>query len=378
MKRILETLKPLTGKGMHLRVRAENLSKKEYGEVLEELSAPEWQLNTDFPGLALEAVMIDKPDKIKKVITDLKKKGWSTEDSKRFISECFISAPANADTTILRNILLEKGIKTYDLYDLSVGKSIQNVLKRKIKEADFCVIVISENNPNVYYELGICDGLGKPIFIIVDKDSNVPFFIQNHMYFKTSLDDSESLKIPISNFIDAIIPKKYLKNKHKKSIFHSLDADSIEYYKKRITEIRQNGTEFELEKIIEEIFNKLNLQVVKKENFLKDKGVDFALWDDSLSSLIGNPIFIEVKSGQLNYQKIKQSEEQLQNYINETDAKAGILLYLDKNDKRFTDNFSYNPLILRFDFEDFLSQLSLNYFENAILDLRNKIVHGNL
>lgn len=290
--------------------------------------------------------------------------------------KCFISASAKTDTKIIKNILENNGIIAYDFYDFPLGQSIQDI-KKKIKEADFGIAVISGNDTNVFYEMGICEGLGKPLLVIIDKDYEAPNYVRNYIHLKTYIEDKQLLKMSILRFADEIfLNKKSLLKKYKKPISYVFKINSTENYFEKIQFIRRSGNELELERLIEEIFNKLNLQIVSNPS--ENKGADFAIWDDNLYSLIGNPILIEVKYGQLNVQMISNSEKQLQNYVERSGAKAGILFYLDKNSKRFNEDYSLNPLILRFDFEDFIKDISQNSFENVVLKERNKIIHGKI
>ncbi|HEY4699401.1 MAG TPA: hypothetical protein VIH27_03415, partial [Nitrososphaerales archaeon] len=108
----------------------------------------------------------------------------------------------------------------------------------------------------------------------------------------------------------------------------------------------------------------------------QDKGVDFAIWDENLTFTIGNPLFIELKYGSLTFDQIHKAESQLKEYLARTEAKAAILLYLDKNGRRFRENYLVAPLVLRFEFEDFVRALYHNTFEEVILSKRNRMVHG--
>lgn len=294
------------------------------------------------------------------------------------VLRCFISAPVNTDTLALRKILEDKGIKVYDAYDFTTGDSIQDTLKKRIKEADFAVIVITEPNPNVFYEMGIFEGKGKPVFVVIGKDSEIPHFVQNYMHLKTSLEDKEVLRISLSRFVDELISKKRVMERKSTTPKPVGARHSLQKYIAAIRQLRSGADSrgIEIEKIALEVFDELGLQFVSGEPNLGDKGVDFAIWEDNLGSSIGNPIFIQTKFGTLTPERIYLAERQLQKYIMKADAKAAILLYLDKKDRRFRKNYSLSPLILRFDFEDFVRDLSQNTFEDVTLAKRNNMVHG--
>ncbi|MDD5529164.1 MAG: toll/interleukin-1 receptor domain-containing protein [bacterium] len=291
--------------------------------------------------------------------------------------KCFISASAETDTKVLRKILQNNGIIVFDMYDIQSGMVVEKELRRKIKEADFVIAILSENCSYVYYEIGICEGIEKPLFIIIDKNFKMPSYLQNHVHLETSLQDNQLLNISISKFTNEVVTnKKYFKQKNKKTSLSGEKTDIFHNYITKLQLIREKGSGVELGNLTGEIFNELKLQFVSKQYSIGDKGADFAIWVNSVNFSIGNPIFIEVEYGQLSPQKIYNSEKRIQKYIEKTDAKAGILFYLDKNEKRFYENYSLSPLILRFDIEDFVRELSSKNFDEIILRTRNKMVHG--
>ena len=142
-------------------------------------------------------------------------------------------------------------------------------------------------------------------------------------------------------------------------------------------QIRINGQGRELESVIENIFRATQLNYVDNTREQSSGvGVDFALWNDKLGRIIGNPIIVEVKFGRLTYSTIKKAEHQIRKYADKSDAKIALLLYLDKLDKRFKIDSSLNPLILAYDIEDFINSLLESNFESVLLTSRNKIAHG--
>ncbi|MEO6639130.1 MAG: hypothetical protein ABIN25_12705 [Ginsengibacter sp.] len=56
----------------------------------------------------------------------------------------------------------------------AVDRIVQEILER-IKNAAFVIVDLSEAKPNVYYELGIAQGLGKPAIITAKKGTALPF-----------------------------------------------------------------------------------------------------------------------------------------------------------------------------------------------------------
>lgn len=173
-------------------------------------------------------------------------------------------------------------------------------------------------------------------------------------------------------------PRKNIPEKKYKEVKYNNEIqDVLSSFKNQITNLRNIGHGRELEYIIEEIFKTVRLNYVENSSN-KDKGVDFALWSNELGKIVGNPIIVEVKYGNLSNSTIKNAEQQLLQYINKSDAKVAILLYLDKKGKRFKIQSSLSPLMMAYDVEDFITDLLNHSFEGLVLNQRNKIAHGNL
>lgn len=96
-----------------------------------------------------------------------------------------------------RKELLEKVVKPKieDKFNLNVLKSgdiqgaNQNVMENiwtYINQASMIIADMSDGNPNVFYELGICHTLGKPVILLCDEESKeqdydgkLPFDLSN-------------------------------------------------------------------------------------------------------------------------------------------------------------------------------------------------------
>ena len=96
-----------------------------------------------------------------------------------------------------RKELIEKVVKPKieDKFNLNVLKSgdiqgaNQNVMENiwtYINQASMIIADMSDGNPNVFYELGICHTLGKPVILLCDEESKeqdydgkLPFDLSN-------------------------------------------------------------------------------------------------------------------------------------------------------------------------------------------------------
>ncbi|HBI01238.1 MAG TPA: hypothetical protein PLL09_00555 [Flavobacterium sp.] len=296
--------------------------------------------------------------------------------------KCFLSASYDTDLSLVRSVLAENNVEAFDLYDFSIGSSIQDILKRKLRQSDFAVFVVSKESKNVLYEIGVCEGLGKPSLIIIDKEANLPFYIDNKLSLTANLSDREFLKMTLLGFLDEIRakrkPTKRVTRQSEKQV-ENYDNDIKEVLRSLLDQtkrIRENGQGRELEYVIEEIFKTIHLKYADNSRG-PDLGIDFALWNDKLGRIIGNPIIVEAKFGRLSDETFKKAEFQIKRYAESSDARVALLLYLDKTGKRHKLKSSLNPLIIAYDVEDFINALLESSFESVILTSRNKIAHGH-
>ena len=292
------------------------------------------------------------------------------------ILKCFISASAGKETNTLRHVLGRLGVQSFDAFDFEIGDSISATLKSKIRESDFAVVVISDPNVNVFYELGICEGLGKPIFLVVEDSYSTPPFIHNYIYLRASLDNESLVGLSLEKFIAQLRKNKSALRGRKMKTQEKPVSSEIGYYLGSIGNMRRHGNTVELEELVQKIFRGLSISVEAVADKTRDVGVDFAIWIEKLSSTIGNLVLVEFKYGNLTEARIRSAENQLQIYLAKSEAKAGILLYLDREGKRFKEEYAFSPLIIRYDLEDFIKQIEKSSLEDAILSKRDKMVHG--
>ncbi|WP_191040582.1 hypothetical protein [Spirosoma validum] len=104
---------------------------------------------------------------------------------------CFVIMPfSKLWSTVVYEEIIKAAIEDANLTCIRgdmiprVGKLANNVAVQ-IQEVGLIVAEISENNPNVFYELGIADSLGKDVFLLYDKtqEANLPADIQGAHYY---------------------------------------------------------------------------------------------------------------------------------------------------------------------------------------------------
>lgn len=293
--------------------------------------------------------------------------------------KCFISSNFNSDLSKIENLLFNFDIDVSDFRNLPVGSSFSDAIKRTIKESDFIIGLLTTESKNVLYELGIAEALGKPMFLLFEKDVKAPFFLEGKMSYQLDWSkNTQLLELSLKNYI-LDVTNSYTRYKKKPAQKENtkLKIDETNATLLKLKSLREsNFREVDVLNIIMSVLEELNIQAVSELALADKSRVDIAITNEGLSHYFGNPILIELKTGNLNQNTIENAQYQLQSYINKTDANFGILLYFDKT-RRITpsDNFKV-PNILMFDVEDFIQGISSEGFENFLIKTRNHSFHS--
>ena len=79
-----------------------------------------------------------------------------------------------------------------------------------IKNADLIIADISGRNPNVFYELGIAQTLGKEVILITkDAISEVPTDIKGFEFIRYELDKDTEFLSKLDNALSNVFVKRY-------------------------------------------------------------------------------------------------------------------------------------------------------------------------
>lgn len=136
---------------------------------------------------------------------------------------CFVVSPIGADNSpirnnadkLLRHIIepvckaLEYEVKRVD--QIIHTNSINDQIITNLKNADLVIADLTGNNPNVFFELGYRNALGKPTIQLATKDTELPFdvsTINTYFYDLTDLDNVDSVKLNLINLIK-ILEEQY-------------------------------------------------------------------------------------------------------------------------------------------------------------------------
>lgn len=97
------------------------------------------------------------------------------------------------------NLNCSRGDETYRDKDL-----LMHIIT-SIAESSIIIANINGRNPNVFYELGICHSIGKPVILVSNNKKDLPFDIQNKniIFYNNKMDLNSKLKSELLRiFID--------------------------------------------------------------------------------------------------------------------------------------------------------------------------------
>ncbi len=82
-------------------------------------------------------------------------------------------------------------------------------IKKQIADADMIIADMSGRNPNVFYELGLADALGKKVVLITQDADNVPTDVRHLEFIKYDLERDVELRERLNNAIYHIFEEHY-------------------------------------------------------------------------------------------------------------------------------------------------------------------------
>jgi len=300
---------------------------------------------------------------------------------KTALKSCFIATRIPMNIRPLREALVARGIQVKDALSLPPGPgSIVGAIESAIRDADFvCAIISPEMSANVLFEIGLAYGARKPLFLIVDKEADLPANLKDIFYVRASSWDTEAIEFNLDNFLEHPtrgIPgrQRTTAKKPEPSLLHGLRVNEK---LKSLLSLQGAERAMALEELVAGLLKQADA-VVTQERYYPDTGADMAIWLDGIESILGNPVLVEIKAGRLSEERLREAELQLQHYLTQTNARAGLLIYLDQRDQRFPSSPSTWPLVVRLDVRDFVDVLARGELVATLIAERNKAAHGRV
>ena len=81
---------------------------------------------------------------------------------------------------IIEPAMRECGIEAVRSDQLEKPGLISEQMFRFIFEADLCIAVLTDHNPNVFYELAVAHSAQRPVIILIEKGQRLPFDVSGN------------------------------------------------------------------------------------------------------------------------------------------------------------------------------------------------------
>jgi hypothetical protein len=201
----------------------------------------------------------------------------------------------------LEMIYNKLNIELYQTDYFNIEKKIVPQIIDTIKKVDIIIADISNESPNIYYEIGMAHSFGIPVILVSQSDNFNRFSLLSYRFYKYEI-DSNGIKnlsfrlekiLSDKNEIDKLKPTSNQK--------HILDFEEISNDNRLNEIINLSGVTkfYELEKWIYTLLKEIPGFEVQFDKQRSGKEYDFIVWNSSEAEELrglGNPIPIEVKA----------------------------------------------------------------------------------
>jgi len=218
----------------------------------------------------------------------------STEQGADSQISCFIIAPPGQLSDLLRHQLNQEGVicLRLDVSDPSWQPSVQ--VTSLIERADFVAAILeSEPSPNLFFELGLALGKGKPLLVFNDS-SKVPSALSSATTALTSAIRTDGWKDLRRAFLRTVKPSH---SEPKRKTLKKSSRQSWRNLGSEFEKLRTGATDVEprrFERLVEHAFQLAGFPISQAPT--PDFGADFALTSPKLLRSLGLPLLIEVKN----------------------------------------------------------------------------------
>jgi hypothetical protein len=85
----------------------------------------------------------------------------------------------------IREVAEKLGIVAERADEIQHNDSIPHIIRQRIDRSDVVIAETTAHNPNVYYEVGLAHGIGRPTVLICKNASTIPFDLAaiNHIVY---------------------------------------------------------------------------------------------------------------------------------------------------------------------------------------------------
>lgn len=192
-------------------------------------------------------------------------------------------------------------IELYQVDYFNIEEQIVPQIIETIKKSDTVVADISNENPNIYYEVGIAHSLGKPVILVSQTNNFNKFSLLSYRFYNYDIDHKgiKNLAFRLEQILSDNNELNKLKPLLRKK--HILDFEEFTNNNQlnEILNLKGVAKFYELEKWIYSLLKEIPGFETQFNEQRSGKEYDFIVWNSNDSEELrglGNPIPIEVKA----------------------------------------------------------------------------------
>jgi nucleoside 2-deoxyribosyltransferase len=294
-------------------------------------------------------------------------------DLRERTGKVYISAPRTVDLEPLRSALRQNGFQPISLEDVPVGGSWGDVIREACLMSDFVIAVLDpELDRNVAYEIGVADGLQKPVltFAAPGKDRELPEETKRrHAYFGP-LGATDKLRDQIADVREGVLSARTQPPTIPTSLPLSDRAEACR--QQFLAEASGSGDR------IESAFSKLMPEMGvggKITSLGKEVRAEAAVWGGEWEPWVQDPLIVEVWNPH-------DGEPALGEIVNFSyrlsDRSLGWGMVLAKSFSASVRREAQKlaPYVLLLTYDELFDRLKTTSFPKIVVSLRNQRVHG--
>ncbi len=285
-----------------------------------------------------------------------------------------MAASGRVELQAIKEELQCRGIEAWTAYELpSMGVSVQEHVEKTLRASDLVIAVIStESSPNVFFELGLAQGLGKQILLLVSPEyGQLPSNLAGRVYVRADPDNREAIGFALDQ-IQASSQRKPHKSPRPRPTERAL-GNQVDRYLNLVRERGPEMTGTELEQLVVDLLKASGVSTVTRSSS-PERGAGIAVWSDDLQAVVGNPMLIEVKAQVRDREHVQQALEQVETYRQKSKTQWALLVLPLVSAALVGLPFAGSVLTLTI--ADLLERLRDKSFAETVRELRNARVQG--
>lgn len=291
------------------------------------------------------------------------------------IKSCYISAPPGANLKVLREALSRRNVRVVVPDELSVSGGLADQVEQLLSGVDLMVAVITSHRRSawVYFELGMAKAKGIQTVVFTPPTANfIPPDLAGLLYIRTNLSNAEAINFAFDQILAAPEPRPQSETKHFEP--PRVLGRAADTYLDRLSECVADGDGLGLERLVAQALREAGVDALS-ESPRPDRGVDLAVWSDSLQSHVGNPLLVEIKSKVAGFNDLQRATSQLSKALEKSGTRWGLLLY-GKGPPADHLRSNATPNVLLISLRELFERMRTEPFPEIVKNLRNQRVHG--